>query len=339
MATKLLRIILFIFLFLTTASGCYPLTTPPPQNSSNFPSKPINLIVAFGMGGADDLHAHALEKLTLKYLNQPFAIINKPGGCGTIGFDEVATATPNGYTLGISNLNMLLQPLYEPSKYHYTLTLDPIAQITTSPYIMIVNEDSPWHSIYDLIDFAKQHPQSLKLGNSGTGSLPHIIGLTFAKNANINIEQVPFRGGGQVIKALLGNHIQIAFANAGVTKKHILSGKLRPLATTGEKRLSDPTLNNIPTLKELGFDTVITNWYGIVAPKNLPPDVKNKLENSLKALILDPEFRVSIESLGFELNYLDAIESRKHWLEESTKLSKLLNENGLLDEIKTQKNR
>ena len=339
MVTQLLRIILCLFLFLTTSSGCYPLTTTPPQNYSNFPSKPINLIVAFGMGGADDLHARTLEKLTLKYLNQPLSIINKPGVNGTIGFDEVANATPDGYTLGISNLNLLLHPLYAPLKYHYTLTLEPIAQITTSPYIMVVNEDCPWHTIYDLIDFAKQHPHSLKQGHSGTGSLPHVIGLTFARKANINIEQVPFRGGGQAIKALLGNHIQLAFANPGVTKKHILSGKLRPLATTGEKRLSDPALSNIPTLKELGIDIVMTNLYGVVAPKNLPPQVKNKLENSLKALILDPEFRVSIENLGFELNYLDAKKSQEHWLEESTKLSKLLNETDILTEVKMQKSK
>lgn len=305
---------------------------------NNYPTKPITVIVPFSAGGGLDLVARTLEKLAPKYLGQPLVVLNKPGGAGTIGWNELTTSNPDGYTLGISAIDVLIQPLYGSTKYHYPTALEPIAQVSTLPFIMVVPAEQPWQDVDAVIKYAKQHPGQLKSGHSGIGSPAHILGETFAKAADITLEQVPFRGGSESTIALLGNHIQIAFVPPATVKEQIKSGTLRALATTGEKRLTDPDLAQIPTLKELGFDIVLTNWYGIAAPKELPPEVKTKLEEGFKAIIADPEFKTNIENLGLQVEYLNSEDSKEKWRSDGDKLAKTVRETGILEQIKTQKN-
>ena len=331
--------IICLLLISITLGGCTEMqskTTLTTKN--NYPTKPITVIVPFSAGGGLDLVARALEKNALKYLGQPLVVVNKPGGAGTIGWNELVSSSPDGYTLGISAIDVLIQPLYGSTKYHYPTALEPIAQITTSQWIMAVPANQPWQDLNDIIRYAKQHPGQLKFGNTGIGSPPHILGETFAKIADINLEQVPFRGASDAIVALLGDHIQIVFTNPATVKEQLKNGTLRALATTGEQRLTDPDLAQIPTFKELGFDIVLTNWYGIVAPKDLPPEVKAKLEEGFKAIITDPEFKANIENLGLQVEYLNSEDSKEKWRLDGDKLAKTIQETGILEQIKAQKN-
>ena len=305
---------------------------------NNYPNKPITVIVPFSAGGGTDILARSLEKMAPKYLGQSLVVINKPGGGGTIGWNELVNASPDGYTLGISANDLLLQTLYGSTKYHYPTALEPIAQAITLQAIMVVPAEQPWENINDVIQYAKQHPRQVKFGSLGIGSLPHIIGATFEKLANITLEQVPFRGGSEVTAALLGNHIQIGFVNPATVKEQIKSGTLRAVATTGQQRLTDPDLEQIPTFKEQGFDITLTNWYGVAAPKDLPPEIKAKLEEGFKAMIADPEFKANMENVGLEVDYLNSEDSKEKWRSDSDKLSKTIQETGILEQIKAQKN-
>ncbi|MBP2631934.1 MAG: hypothetical protein H6Q70_2562 [Firmicutes bacterium] len=305
---------------------------------NDYPTKPITVIVPFSAGGGLDLVARTLEKNAPKYLGQPLVVVNKPGGAGTIGWNELVNSTPDGYTLGISAIDVLIQPLYGATKYHYPSALEPIAQVTTSPWIMVVQADQPWQDINEVIKYAKQHPEQLKFGHTGIGSPSHILGANFANVAGITSEQVPFRGASDVTAALLGNHIQFAFINPSTVKEQIKNGKLRALAMTGEQRLTDPDLAQIPTFKELGFDIVLTNWFGVAAPKELPPEVKAKLEEGFKAMITDPEFKANIENLGLQVEYLNSDDSKEKWRLDGDKLAKSIQETGILEQIKAQKN-
>ncbi len=304
----------------------------------NYPDKPITIIVPFSAGGGLDLVARSLEKMAPKYLGQPLVVVNKPGGAATIGWNELVSASPDGYTLGMSAIDVLIQPLYESTKYHYPTALEPIAQVATSPWIMVVPAEQPWQDITSLIEYAKQHPGQLKFGTTGIGSVSHILGGTFAKATDITLEQVPFRGANDVTVALLGNHIQIGFVNPATVKEQIKNGTLRALAVTGELRTTDPDLAQIPTFKEQGFDIVLTNWIGIAAPKELPPEIKAKLEEGFKAMITDPEFKANIENLGFQVEYLNSDESKEKWISDGDELAKTIQETGILEQIKAQKN-
>jgi tripartite-type tricarboxylate transporter receptor subunit TctC len=305
----------------------------------SYPDKPITVIVPFSAGGGGlDLLARTMEKYAPKYLGQPLVVVNKPGGGGTIGWNELVNANPDGYTLGISAIDVLIQPLYGTTKYHYPTALEPIAQATTLPQIMVIPAKQSYQDINSLINYVKQHPGKLKCGNPGIGSPSHILGETFAKSADITFEQVSFRGNSEVTVALLGSHIQIGFISPATAKEQIKNGTLIALATTGEQRLTDPDLAQIPTFKEQGFDIVLNNWFGVVAPKELPPQIKTKLEEGFKAMIADPEFKASMENVGLEIEYLNSDDSKEKWYSDGNKLAKTIQETGILEQIKAQKN-
>ncbi len=317
--------------------GCTSMQTAKVPDTPKYPDRPITVIVPFSAGSAMDLVARMMEKNSIAYLGQPLTVINKPGGSGTIGWNELVAANPDGYTIGISGIDLILQPLYGVSKYNYPTALEPIAQIAPSPFVLVVKNEQQWKNLDELIDYAKKHPSEIKFGHWGTGSISHIISEIFAKNAAIEMQQVPFRGGSEAMAALLGGHIQIAVVSPASVKEHIKSGTIRALAVTTEKRLSDPVLEAVPTFKEQGFGIVISNWFGIAAPKEIPYEVKRKLEDGFKAIIMDPEFIKNMEGIGLQPEYLNSQDSAAKWIADNQRLGKSVYETGIADLIKSQK--
>ncbi len=302
-----------------------------------YPNKPITIIVPWNAGTVADLVSRTLEKSALKYLGQPLTVINKPGGTTTIGLNELAGSNPDGYTIGLSTSELFLQPLFLSTKYNYATALEPLAQITSTPYIMAIQANQPWQSVNDLINYAKQHPGQLKFGHAGIGSIPHLIGETFTKKAGITMNQVPLQGSVEVMAALLGGHVQVIFTNPGAVKEQIKNGTVRVLAVAGEHRLTDSFFANIPTFKEQGIDIVYGVRMGIAIPKETPPDIKDQLAEELKAEITDPQFKQSIENMGLQYEYLGHEDSQAQWLTENKELTKAVQESGILDIIKSQK--
>jgi tripartite-type tricarboxylate transporter receptor subunit TctC len=203
--------------------------------------------------------------------------------------------------------------------------------------MIAVLSSQPWQNLNDLISYAKQHPGQLKFGHAGIGSMNHVVGESFAENANIQIEQVPYQSAAEVMASLLGGHTQIAVTTAALGKEQMKSGTIRLIAIGSGQRSTDPVFANVPTFKEQGVNIVDRGWFGIAAPKDLPMEVKNKLSNGFKAMINDPDFKKNIESLGLEVKYLDPKESAERWLDDGEKLTKTVQETGVLDKIKSQK--
>ncbi|MEN6298933.1 MAG: tripartite tricarboxylate transporter substrate binding protein [Anaerolineaceae bacterium] len=321
----------------TLIGGCSG-TQPKAVNTSNkYPNKPITMIVPFGVGGAQDLVARIMEKEVPKFLGQPLVIVNKPGSAGAIGWNELAGSSPDGYTIGITSVEVLVLPLYGSSKYNYPTALQPLAQITSSSWAVAVQAEQPWQNIDDLISYAKQHPGIAKFSHSGVGSFSHILGEMICKDAEITLQQVPFRSANKATTALLGGHVQVAIVNPSAVKEHMKNGTVRVLAVTGEQRLADPDFADVPTLKEQGFNMVYENWFAIAAPKEIPPEVKAKLVEGLKAMTEDTEFQNNIKSIGSEVKFLGPKETEPKWLSDNQKLSKIVHETGILDLIKAQK--
>jgi tripartite-type tricarboxylate transporter receptor subunit TctC len=256
--------------------GCSTVPTKPVTTTSKYPDKPITIIVPFSPGGGSDIVARALEKTAIQHLGQPLIVVNKPGGGGTIGWNELASANPDGYTIGISGVEIILQSLYGQTKYNYPTALEPLAQISAPSMILAVQAEQPWRNIDELVSYARQHPGQLKFGNSGVGSLPHVLGEMFAHNADITVEPVPFRGGSETVAALLGGHVQAIFISPSTIKEHLKAGTIRGIAITAEQRLADPAFANVPTFKEQGLDIVFSNWVGVAVPKEVPDEIKNK---------------------------------------------------------------
>lgn len=317
--------------------GCASMQTVKVPETPKYPDRPITVIVPFSAGSGLDLIGRALEKYAPKYLGQPLAVINKPGAAGTLGFNELVAANPDGYTIGISSVEIILNPLYGSTKYQYSTALTPLARVATSVSMLVSLTDQPWSNLTELIAYDKQHPDQLKFGHPGIGSLSHIVGEAFVKRSDATIKQVPFQGGGEVVAALLGGHIQTAVVNPVLVKEYIKNGSIRVLAVSGEERLQDPVFAQAPTFKEQGIDVVFNTWFGVAAPKELPPTVKTKLTEGLKSMITDPEFKKNIENMGLQLNYLDPKETEKQWIVDGQKLTKTVHETGILDRIKSQK--
>lgn len=302
-----------------------------------YPDRPITLIVPFSAGGGIDLVARAMEKVAPKYLGQALIVVNKPGGTGSIGWNELVTANPDGYTIGISSIELLLNPLYGATKYNYPTALEPLAQVANSPSMMVVLADQPWQNVASLIDYGKQHPGQLKFSHPGIGSLSHIIGEEFSRMTDSGLVQVPFRGGGESIAALLGGHVQIAFVSPALVKEHVKSGKVKALAVLSERHLDDPVFAQVATFKEQNINIAVNNWFGVAAPKELPVEIKNKLGEAFKLTIADEEFRTLIENMGVQVEYLNPSQSASQWKSDSQKLNKTIKETGILDLIKAQK--
>jgi len=326
--------LLFISILL---GGCTIIEPKTVTTISKYPNRPITLIVPYSAGGGMDLIARALEKTASTNLGQPLIIINKPGGGGTTGWNELVNAAPDGYTIGMSGVDIIFQSLYGLSKTNYPTALEPLVQITSSPSVMVVQAEKPWQNVDDLVRYAQQHPGQLKFAHNGVGSILHIHGEMFAKATNTVVDQVPFQGSAEALAALLGGHVQVIFINPATIKEHLKNGTVRVLAVTSEQRLTDPIFADVPTFKELGLDIVFSYWIGVAAPKEMPIEVKAKLAEGLKAIIIDPEFQRNVENIGLQVEYLNPQESQIKWMNDNEKLSKVVQETGILDRIKEQK--
>lgn len=305
--------------------------------ATKYPDRPVTIIVPFSAGSAIDLVARGLEKVSAKHFGQPLVVVNKPGSTGSLGLNEVASSNPDGYTIGLSGVEVILNPLFGATKFNYPTALEPLAQVTTTPWLIVVLANQPWKDIQDLAEYGKQNPGQVKFGHQGIGSLSHIAGETFAKATQSSMEQVPFRGGSETVAALLGGHIQVAIVSPALIREYVKNGTVKVLAITDEKRLADPLFADVPTCKEQGVEMIFNIWFAISAPKEIPADVKTKLADGLKAMIADPEFKKSVDNMGLQLQYLGPQETAIQWQQDNQKLTKTIKETGILELIKAQK--
>lgn len=331
--------VLSLLIILSMLGGCGTMQTKQAETTVavKFPEKPITVIVPFTAGGALDMVARAMEKKAMQYLGQSMVVVNKPGGTGAIGWNELAGANPDGYTMGITSPEIILNSLYGPTKYNYVTALAPVAQVTEGAMILAVRADQPWQDLTALVQYAKGHPGELKFGHGGVGSLAHIMGETFAKAASISIEQVPFRGASEATAALLGGHIQMLTTNPMAISEFVKAGKIRVLAIADKQRSSDSLLAQVSTFREVGYDVVFNNRFGIAIPKEVPPDIKTKIVEGVHGIVNDPEFKQDIEKLGLPVTYLNPHDTEVVWISEQRKYTEIVQETGILEKIKEQK--
>lgn len=305
--------------------------------ANQYPTKPITLIVPFAAGGSVDMMARTIEKVAPKHLGQTVVVTNIPGGGGTIGWNELSGAKPDGYTVGVVVLSTLLQPLYGETKYHYPTALEPLIQVVSIPAVAVVRADQPWGNLQELLVYSRQHPSEIKYGHPGLGSGNHVAGEMVTLATGASMAQVPFKGESEALAALLGGHIQMVFTTPPSIKEHLKSGKVRVVGVATEQRLTDPVFSNVPTFKEQGVDVLLSFWYGFGAPKGIPEAEKSKLIAGLQAMVNDPEFKTNMEKSGMPVEYLGAQEFQQKWITDSGRLAKIVKDTGIAERIANQK--
>lgn len=319
------------------AGGCTKMESKSVAATSKYPNQPITIIVPFSAGSGTDLTARLLEKFAPKYLGQALVVVNKPGATGSIGWNELINSAPDGYTIGVTAFDLLLLPHYGINKYDYPTALNPLAQISAVPMVLVAHSDLQCQTLEEMINYGKLNPGKLKFGGGGIGGIPHVLGGMFNQEAGINSEYVPFNGSSEATAALLGGHLQFIFVNPMTIKEHIKNGTVKALAVTGEQRLNDPELGQIPTFKEQGFNLTLKNWFGIASPKELPDDVQKTLTEGLKAMVNDPEFQKGMLKMGLPVEYLGPKEAKEKWIHDRDILNNELKKTGILEQIKSQK--
>jgi tripartite-type tricarboxylate transporter receptor subunit TctC len=291
-----------------------------------YPSKPIKLILPFAAGGQSDVVARmAAERLT-SALGQPLVVENVGGAGGMIAASKVARSPADGYTLFLPNASTLtIAPHLQPGSGVTPSSFAPIATVSQFPLVLVVNSNSPYKSLADVIAAAKSKPGKLSFASPGVGTTPHLAGETFSQEAGITITTVPYKGGAPALNDLLAGQVDLYFEAPATIVPQIQAGKLRALAVTGKKRMA--ALPNVPTVAEQGFPKVtLESWAAFVAPKGTPPAIIERLRTEIEKVVKSQDFTRKLEERGFEPLSTSPAELARMINEESTRWGQIIKE-------------
>ena len=298
----------------------------PAMAQSNFPSRPIKLICPWPAGGSTDAVMRAIAESASRILNNPVITENKGGAGGMLGPNELVSAKPDGYTLSQLPMGILRIPHMQKTLFDPLADFTYVACLTGYTFGIVVRSDSPIKSIKDLVDYAKANPGKFTYGSTGNGTTPHLAVEEFAMKAGIKLQHVPFKGNAEGMQAILGGHI-MSHSDATGWGPHVEAGTCRLLATYGSKRTK--RWPNIPTLNELGYDTVSDSPFGVGAPKGMDPAITRKLHDTFKATLEDPKVLASFEKYDQSVIYMNTEDYTKYARETFHKEKKLIEQLGL----------
>jgi len=309
--------------------GLCTLLLPTLASAANFPDKPIHLIVPFPPGGPNDIIARTVAQRMSTILNQTIVIDNKGGQGGVLGTDYVAKATPDGYTIGIVSAGALaISPSMEKVAYVTLRDLQPIALVAKVPEMLVVATSVPANNMAELVALAKKEPGKLNFASSGPGSLPHLAGELFKLTAHINIVHVPYRGAAPAVNDLLGQQVQMVFLDLPILLPQIRAGKLKPIAVGTTQRV--PSAPNVPTTAEVGMPGLQTeNWYGMVGPAHMPPDIVATLNKAAVEAMKDPGVVSKLSTQGAMLVGDTPDQFREYIASETAKWAKVIKDAGV----------
>ncbi|KJC55093.1 hypothetical protein UP10_39780 [Bradyrhizobium sp. LTSPM299] len=270
-------------------------------DAADYPERPVKIIVPFAPGGPTDIMARILGTHLGEALKGTIVIENRPGGGGNIGIGIAAHAEPDGHTLLITSSAYVVNPgLYAKIPYDPFKDFAAIAELGTSPNVILVNAKLGINSVADLIARAKAHPDELNYASPGLGTTPHLSGELFKIVANVEMTHVPFSGAGPAIQALLSGTTQVTFAALPPAHPHIESGALKALAVTGPHRWFD--LPDVPTMIELGYADFITDTFqGFLAPAITPMSIVERLSTKSIEILKTPGIAEQLRNDGFEV--------------------------------------
>lgn len=288
--------------FVLGALGAAALGTSSRLLAQPWPERPITFICPWPAGGTADQSMRALCTVASRILGQAIAVENRAGASGMIGSKALASAKPDGYTIGqipisVTRFSQLGTLQADPRK-DFTY----LARTSGQTFGIAVPANSPFKTLQDFVAAAKAKPGSITYAHAGVGGATHVGMEEFAAAAGIQLSHVPYKGGAEALQGVLGGHVD-ALADSSSWAPHVEAGKLRLLATWGEQRT--PRFKDVPTLKDLGYNVVVDAPNGIGAPKGLPPAVEARLRDAFRQAVASPEFKSVADRLDAPLLYLD----------------------------------
>jgi tripartite-type tricarboxylate transporter receptor subunit TctC len=283
--------------FLQVAAGAGVLAVVPCFTwAQTYPSRPVRLIVPFPPGGQIDIIARLIGQWLSERMSQPFIIDNRAGAGGNIGTEVVVRAEADGHTLLLaSGTNAVNATLFDKLNFDFIRDTAAIASINRIPLVLVGHPSFPATTVAELIDYAKSNPGKVSLASPPKGTGPYMAAELFKMMSGVDLVRVPYRGDGAMLTDLLGGQVQVGFGGISASIEQIRAGKLRALAVATAARLEG--LPDIPTVGEFVPSYEASGWCGIVAPKNTPIAVIDKLNKEINSALADPQFKSRLADL------------------------------------------
>lgn len=273
-----------------------------------WPDKPVRIVVPYAAGGTTDFAARQVAQKLTEQTGQSFFVENKTGASGTIGSNFVAKSAPDGNTLLTNDTTYAMLPaIFKKLPWDHATDLTPVTTLAITPVVLVVPAQSPFKTVADLIAHAKSHPGQLNFGSGGAGSSTHLAGEVFKKEAQVFMTHIPYKGAGDAMLALMGNQVDVLITASPTAIPVVKGGKVRALATTGDKRLGG--LPAVPTFKEAGLPGfTVVNWFGLAAPKGTPAPIVQKLQQEVAKAMTDPALLERLSQQGAQPGGLPSAE-------------------------------
>lgn len=284
----------------------------------DYPSKPIQLICPYSVGGITDLSARLIAEKMGEYLGQPVVVVNKPGAGAALGTGYVAASKPDGYTIVTTWTGVaVIVPLITPNLPYKMTDLTPIGKSLVVDQLLLVNKDLPVKTLSELVAYAKQHPKTLSYGTAGVGTIPHLAMEMLNSQAQLDMQHIPYNSELQAVTALMGNHVHASILTYTISGPHIRSNAVRALAVLSPKR--DPLLPDVPTSAEQGYPEIMAVIYNILfAPAKTPAPIVKKIEDALEKTLRDKEVKEKLEKMEYKVDFMSG-KSTQSFLEAETK--------------------
>lgn len=269
---------------------------------ADYPDKPIKMVVPYVSGGVSDVLGRLFAAKITDLTGKPIVVENKVGATGRIGYEFGAKASPDGYIVTSTDASLTMMPgMYSKLNFEYT-DLKAVALIADMPFVIVVNSQSKFSTLSDLIRQAKLEPKRLNFGSSGMGGVNHLVTEMFMSNAGVEFSHIPYKGMGDAVVGLLSNQVDLIVTALPTGMNFVKTGKMNGLAISSAKRVT--SLPEVPTATELGLPFVANNWIGVTMPKNSPREAFVWWQKNMSTVMSMPEIKQKILSLGAEPNLL-----------------------------------
>ncbi len=296
--------------------------------AAEYPDKPVRLIIPFPPGGSNDVVGRLVANQLSEKLGHKVFVDNRGGAGGVLGTEAAAAASPDGYTLLIVSIAHAVNPALYKLNYDPIKSFTPISILATGPNVLAVNPQLPVHNVKELVALAKEKPGELDYASAGVGSFQHLGGELFKLVAGVNLQHVPYKGGGPAMQDVIAGHVKIMFSSLVQTTPFIQSGQLRALGTGGSQR--NPVLPDVPTIAEAGVPGYeANNWWGIMAPAGTPKEIVDRLYKDIQATLTSPELKAAFDREGAAAVTMSTEEFTKYIENEIVKWGRVVREGNI----------
>jgi tripartite-type tricarboxylate transporter receptor subunit TctC len=301
---------------------------PGPVSALDYPTRPVRIVCGFSAGGGVDITARLIGHWLSERLGQAFVIEDRPGAGGNIGTEAVVRAAPDGYTLLLATVpNAVNASLFPNLSFDFIRDVAPVGGIIRVPMVMLVNPSVAATTVAEFIAYAKANPGKLNMASAGNGTAPHMAGELFKMMAGVDLVHVPYRGQAPALTDLMGGQVQVFFATSPGTADYITTGRLRALAVTTAARMAE--FPEIPAIGDFVPGYEASQWYGLAAPANTPPDIVDRLNREISAALADPGMKARLAAIGGAPLPGSAAEFGKLIAEETEKWAKVVRAAGI----------